>query len=232
MIAVGDVNGDKLNDLVVAPSRGQVKIHTYINQGGATPLDIVHQLNFKAFKRTFIGGASVAVGDVEGDASAEIIVGSGPGMRDTVLVFKGDTSAPVNTVAPALHTILPFQNNARGGVFVATANIDADPYLEIVIGAGTGGGSQLATYDITNLTTPVNSFILYSGNGANAPLRVAAATQVDPSGNLMSTIVTAQGPDGKSQKIRHLAPAGPPVDLLMESDPEFLNGFYVASDFN
>ena len=34
-IGIGDVNGDKLNDLVVAPSRGQANIHTYINQGGA-----------------------------------------------------------------------------------------------------------------------------------------------------------------------------------------------------
>ncbi len=235
MIAVGDVNGDNLNDLVVAPSRGQARIHTYINQFATTPampLDTVHQLNFLAFPKKFIGGASVAVGNVEGDASAEIIVGSGPAMRDKVLIFKGDTSVPITTVAPPLHTILPFQNNARGGVLVATGNIDADAYLEIVIGAGTGGGSQLATYDITNLTTPVNSFILYSGNGANAPLRVAAVTQADPSGNLMSTIITAQGPDGKSQKLRHLAPAGPPVDLLMETDPEFLNGFYVASGFN
>ena len=112
---------------------------------------------------------------------------------------------------------------------MATANIDADPFLEIVVGAGTGGGSQLATYDITNLTTPVNTFTLYSGNGSNAPLRVAGVSQIDPSGNIVSFIAVAQGPDGISQKIRRLPPAGPPVDFLMENDVEFRNGIFVAS---
>jgi hypothetical protein len=87
----------------------------------------------------------------------------------------------------------------------------------------------MATYDLSNLATPVNSFILYSGNGSNAPIRVAAITQIDPMGNVTSTIVAAQGPDGKSQELRTMAPGGMPVDFLMENDPEFLDGFFIAA---
>ncbi len=234
-MAVGDVNGDGFDDIVLAPSRGTSQIHTFINMFASTPstpFDTVHQLNFLAFSKSFIGGASVAAGDVEGDASAEIIVGSLTGMRDTVEVFKGDTSAPVTSPAAPLQTILPFANNYRGGVFVGVANIDSDPQMEIVVGAGVDGHSQMATYDLSNLTTPVGTFTLYAGNGSNAAVRVAAVAEVNGSGALVTTIFVAQGPDGVSQLIRSTAPAGPPVDYLMENDPEFHDGFYIAADVN
>jgi hypothetical protein len=238
-VAVGDVDGNGRNDIITGPSQGIAEIHTYINQSfttPATPFDNTHRLVFLAFDRSFIGGVNVAAGDVAGaDTKAEIVVGSGPGVRDTVLVFNGLTSAPLTAPAPPiLPIILPFDDSFRGGVSVALANIDADAKLELVAGAGTGGHSQVALFDLNGAspTLPVASFTAYTGSGSDAPVRVAALNKVDSGGNLVSDIFVAQGPDGKSQLLRHTSPVGPLVDFLLENDPEFRDGFYIAADIN
>ncbi len=238
-VAVGDVDGNGRGDIVTGPSQGIAEIHTYINQSfttPATPFDNTHRLVFLAFDRSFVGGVNVAVGDVAGaDAKPEIIVGSGPGVRDTVLVFNGLTSAPNTAPAPPiLPIILPFDDSFRGGVNVSAANIDADAKLELVAGAGTGGNSQVAFFD-TNGPTPTvatATFTAYIGNGASAPVRVAALNKVDAGGNIVSDIFTAQGPDGISHLIRHTSPTGPLLDFLLENDPEFRDGIYIAADIN
>ena len=230
-VAVGDVNGDGLNDIIVAPSRGHSIIRTFLNQSAtnpAVPFDTTHHNQFLAFATKFIGGAMVASGDVEGDGKAEIIVGAGAGMRDTVEIFDGLTNAPTTSPAAPLQSFTPFDNRQRGGVSVAVAKTDASAKLKIVVGSGVGGGSQMAIYDASNLAAPVTTFLgIYSGNGSNAPIRVAAA---DLKGGGLSDILLAQGPDGRSQELRRTPPAGPVVDFLMENDVEFHNGFYIAAD--
>jgi hypothetical protein len=80
------------------------------------------------------------------------------------------------------------------------------------------------------LLVPVQQFFaVYTGNGSNAPVRVAA---VDADFNGLSDIYAAQGFDGVSQTLRRAAPGGNFVDFLMENDPEFRNGFYIAADIN
>ena len=235
-LAVGDVNGDGLNDLVTVPTRGKAEVHTYLNQSAtnpATPFDNGHRNTFLAYDKSYIGGASVAVGDVTGTPNAEIIIGSGAGIRNDVRIFDGAANASATTTAPILFRFFPYAANQRGGVNVAVANIDADSQMEIVAAAGIGGQSQIKTFDITDLNVPVNTFFgVYTGNGSNAQVRTAALTRVDGGGNLVTDIFTVQGPDGKSQHIRRTSPAGPVVDFLMETDTEFRNGFYVAGDIN
>jgi len=232
MVAVGDVNGDGLNDLIVAPSRGKSLIRAFINQSAtspAVPFDSNHVNQFLAFSKTFIGGSTVASGDVSGDGRAEIVVGSGPGTRDTVRIFDGLTVGSTMTPAAPLQEFHPFEANARGGVFVAVGNIDADPKLEIIVGSGVGGHSELQTWDPASLVAPVNTFLaVYAGSGSNAPIRVAGGSNFAGA----TDIFTAQGPDGLSQMLRHTPPAGPFVDFLMENDLEFHNGFFIAMDIN
>jgi hypothetical protein len=233
-VAVGDVNGDTFNDIVVSPSRGVSEIRAYLNQQTATPFNVNQRNTFLAFDRTFIGGATVAAGDVLGTGTAEIIVGSGSGMRATVRVFDGLTNSGLTTPAASVGQILPFATTFRGGVSVAVANLNADANFEIVVGAGVGGGSQLAVYDSTNFGTPTATPAApYSGTnsavGPNAPLRIAALS-ADLNGDGVNDLFVAQGPDGRSQKIRRVPLAGAAVDFLMENAAEFRNGFYLATD--
>src|SRR5262249_5417806 len=105
-----------------------------------------------------------------------------------------------------------------------------DTQLEIIVGAGTGSGSRIETYDTASLAAPTNSFFaIFTGSGSNAPVRVAAA---DSDFNNGDDIFAAQGPDGKSGSVRRSLNLGAFVDFVLENHVEFRNGFFIGSDVN
>ena len=115
-LAVGDFNGDRLDD-VVAAGDGSVRVMTT----GGTVL-----FNFTAFPG-FSGGVRVAAGDVSGDGTPDIIVGAGPGAPGGhVKVFDGANLA--------LHYSIQTQSPGyTGGVFVAAGDLDGDGRRELVV---------------------------------------------------------------------------------------------------
>jgi hypothetical protein len=231
-LAVGDLDDDGFNDIAVAPHSGKTEIRTFINTIDASPTKPFSgnaYNRFLAFDSGFIGGATIAVGDVRLDGKAEIIVGAGAGMRAEVRIFDGLTVGPTTSPAAFARRFTPFDAKQRGGVWVAAANIDGGSKFELLVGAGVGSKSQVATFDLSNLKTPAATFTPFSGPGSNAPVRVAAA---DTGFDGISELFVAQGPDGESQQIRSGPANGPLVDFLMaeETDLEYLNGFFIAAD--
>jgi len=73
-VASGDVNGDGINDVVVAAGPGG---GPQVNVYDGTSLQLVH--SFYAYNALFDDGIFVAVGDVNGDGYADIITGAGQG---------------------------------------------------------------------------------------------------------------------------------------------------------
>src|SRR5262249_4239671 len=70
-VAVGDVNGDGVPDIITAPSPGGgPDIHVYDGKTG----NLIRQ--FFAYAPNFTGGCYVAAGDVNGDGYADIVIGA------------------------------------------------------------------------------------------------------------------------------------------------------------
>lgn len=85
---------------------------------------------FLAYDPAFTGGIDVAVGNIEGDVSDEIITGAGPGGGPHVRSFDGRGNA--------LGGFFAFDKTFRGGVDVAAGDVDGDDKAEIIAASGKG----------------------------------------------------------------------------------------------
>ena len=133
-VGAGDTNLDGLAELVTGPAAGApplVKLFT-------GPLDGVTATLYAA---DFAGGVHVALGDVNGDGRADLLAGPGPGGEPLVRVLSG-----VDGTSP-LQNFLAFEPAFRGGVRVGTADTNGDGRLDILVGAGPGGGPQVRAFD-------------------------------------------------------------------------------------
>jgi hypothetical protein len=155
-VASGDFNGDGRADIFTAAGPGggpNVRVFS-----GADRRELA---NFFAYSPAFSGGVYLAAGDLDGDGRAEIIAGAGPGGGPHVLVFRGGSAAP-------WHGFLAFDPNFRGGVRVATADIDGDGRDELFVAAGPDGGPHVRTYRLSaslSLTAEFFAFPVTSQNG-------------------------------------------------------------------
>ncbi|MBF8280405.1 MAG: Peptidase S8 protein [Candidatus Magasanikbacteria bacterium] len=75
--------------------------------------------------RSAAGGASIASGDLNGDGSNEIIIGSGAGQAPQILVL--------NRALEIIRTFPVFTPKYRGGVAVASADVNNDGKDEIIV---------------------------------------------------------------------------------------------------
>ncbi|QDU21287.1 beta strand repeat-containing protein [Urbifossiella limnaea] len=173
--AVADVNGDGLNDLLVAAGTGGGPRVTVWNgtgfAGAAGGQPTTNPIaNLFVFESTQRGGAFVTAGDVTGDGQAEIAVGGGPGggprlrvVNSAVLLglpnLEGvNLDDPVNLGnGLVLNNFFAGSSNNRGGVRVAAKDVDGDGLADIVTGSGSGEASAVRVYRATQLATAFGS---------------------------------------------------------------------------
>jgi hypothetical protein len=206
-VAIGDVNGDGKNDMVVS---GDTAGGTEVKAVG---VDGVELADFYILDSSVVPGASIAAGDLDGDGKAEIVLGGGPttgpwppvenGPDQRVAVYKADGTE--------IHSFTAYPGFFNGGVRVGLADILGDNRPEMITAPGPGtepeieiwsqgwiqdqdhgtrlahflafdesfrGGVSLATGDVNGDRRP--EIIAGSGPGQAAEVRV-----FDGAGNLL-----------------------------------------------
>jgi RHS repeat-associated protein len=142
-VAMGDVNGDGITDIITAAGAGggpHVKVFSGVNNELLA--------SFYAFAPGFSGGVTVAAADFTGDGKADLVVGAGAGGGPHVKVF--DVSQGKEAPAP-IGSFFAFESNYSGGITVGTdyltGDITGDGQADIVVGRGSGSASQVRVFD-------------------------------------------------------------------------------------
>jgi hypothetical protein len=178
-VAAGDLNGDGKADIVTGPDQsGGPDVKVFSGATGQVTLE------FLAYPAGFLGGVRVAVGDVNGDGTADIVTGAGPGGGPQVEVFNGANGR-------LLQSFFALAPQFTGGVYVAAGDVNGDGRADIIVGAGAGGGPQVEVFSGAN-DAILESFLAYGG-AFGGGVRVGAA---DLSGNGRVDILTGAGPGG------------------------------------
>ncbi|MDB5310947.1 MAG: pyrrolo-quinoline quinone [Gemmataceae bacterium] len=155
--AVGDINGDGHADLIVSAGFGGGPRISVFDGAALLKGQFVHPVpDFLAFEPALRNGAYVAVGDVTGDGTNDLVFGAGPGGGPRVLIISGRTLLTRGATAAIGSPIANFFAGGvtnRGGIRVAVKNLDNDPYADVITGAGPNGGSGLTAYLGKNLAT-------------------------------------------------------------------------------
>jgi hypothetical protein len=177
-VAVGDVDGDGVDDLVAGASRGQGSVA--VARSTTTAFVAQPKKSFTAFGGTYTGGAAVAVQGV-----GRIVVGSGMGLTPTVKVFDVLGSRP-----KAVSQFAPNVPAGTGGVTLNTQFFSAASVPQVMVAGGRNENSAVGTYK-DDKNPPTKTFNSFAGRAKpNAPVYAASAALASA---FADTVFMAQG---------------------------------------
>ncbi|OGF27877.1 hypothetical protein A2303_06005 [Candidatus Falkowbacteria bacterium RIFOXYB2_FULL_47_14] len=172
----------QLNRIIAAPHGNYKSLIKIFGQSGQKDAE------FTVYNEGFRGGVNVASGDVDGDGHDEIITGAGAGGGPHVKIFDSDGNLKGQFFA--------YREGFRGGVNVASGDVDGDGHDEIITGAGAGGGPQVRIFRAHGEIE--GQFFAYDENFRGG-VRVATIGAGNGTRRSKEDIITAPGAGGGPQ---------------------------------
>ncbi|MCY2990517.1 MAG: dockerin type I domain-containing protein, partial [Planctomycetota bacterium] len=204
-VATGDLNGDGIDEIVTAPGRSRAsELRVFTQQGVELPT-----FRTMAYETTYLGGAQVAVGDVNGDGKNDLVTVPTQGVAQ-VRVFLNQSPNPDPIQDTPYRDFLAFSSAVISGGVIGVADMGhgasgtftnvLDGKAEIVVGTGAGTLATISVFDVSGPGpyTPVQTFqpftAISSAFNGGVSLDVA---RVDS--NLVPDIVVGAGSLGASR---------------------------------
>jgi hypothetical protein len=214
-VALGDLNGDRFADVITGAGAGggphvrAVDGKGLSQSGSFFPTQLLFN-NF-VYAPDFLGGVTVAAGDLFGGGYDQIITGAGSGGGPHVKIWSfnpiiGPNATPsFNGAIGLVGQFFAYAPGFLGGVFVASGDVNGDGYDDIVTGAGQTGTPHVKAFD---------------GSLAFAKYTFASANQPGIVG--FTTLTTGSTIDGNF-----------PIDSFFAYDATYTTGVHVAlADLN
>ncbi|OWK47467.1 beta strand repeat-containing protein [Fimbriiglobus ruber] len=181
------------------------------------------------FGSSFTAGVRVAVADLTGAGTPDLIAATGPGVANQVVVVDGTTHQVVATFSP-------FESTFTGGLYVTAGDLNGDGIPDIIVTPDQGGGPVVAVYDgaalAKGIVTQVVRFF-----GINDPsFRGGARAAVgDVNGDGTPDLIVSAG-DGGGPRVAiyngATVPSGTPTELMPDFfafESSLRNGVYVTA---
>ncbi|HEX4612074.1 MAG TPA: VCBS repeat-containing protein [Urbifossiella sp.] len=191
-VAVGDVTGDGVADLIVTPDQGGgPRVQVYRGLGLVKIADF-----FGIDDPNFRGGARAAVGDFNGDGVGDLVVAAGFGGGPRVAVYDG--TSITGTPRKLFNDVFVFEDTLRNGAYVAAGDLNGDGLSDLFAAGGPGGAPRVLVLDgeglMTGQTTPLANF--FAGDPTSRTGVRIATKNLDGDGR--ADLVVGAGPGGKS----------------------------------
>jgi len=192
-------------------------------------------LSFFAYDPTYTGGVRVALGDLNGDGTNEVICGAGVGGGPNVRVFSVTPSR-----ATMVANFFAFEPVFMGGVYVAAGNLDGNVSAsghgidDLIVSAGPGGGPRVIAFsggtNYVSLNAQLCDYFVYAPTFRGG-VTVAAGNVFGGVGSPDEVITGAGAGGGPHVRAFQLSNTNTPNSVLeyMAFDPDFRNGIYVSS---
>jgi hypothetical protein len=252
-VAVGDVNGDGVPDVITGAGPGggpHVEVFDgtklWMTQADGTLAPAAVIASFYAYDAGFRGGVNVAAGDVDGDGEADVVTGAGPGGGPHVEVFGYHPYIVVPDVetvggsAPdafqpmlRLASFFGYDPSFHGGVNVAVGDMTGDGKADVVTGAGPGGGPHVKVLDgpalfqpgSTAVANPLKSFFAYDAKFLGGVTVAVGDVNGDGHPDIVAGAGAGGGPHVKAFDFSTLYE----LASFFAYDPKFTGGVRVAT---
>ena len=132
----------------------------------------------------FSGSIKVVSGDFNNDGVAELIAGAGFGGGPAIAILNSQTGE-------VMESFFAFDPAFTGGVFVSIQDVNGDGILDIIAGAGPGGGPEVRIFNGDGLTV-LRSFYAYAEDFAGG----VSVASIDFNNDGILDLVTGAGPGG------------------------------------
>jgi len=231
-VAVGDVTGDGIPDLVITPDEGGgPRAQVYDGNGFAKIADF-----YGIADPNFRGGARAAVADLNHDGFGDLAVAAGFGGGPRVSLWDGKalTQGQQVNLAPDFYAFGGADaQNLRNGVYIAAGDVNGDGYADLVVGGGPGGGPRVVVIDGKTLVQgggPVNIADFFAGDPNN---RGGVPVAVKNVGTAQADVIVGSGTGGGSLVTGYtgasvLSSGAPAPAFQFSAFDDVTNGVYVG----